>query len=169
MRRATTGTAYLLWALGMFGICGLQRFYAGQTVLGVVYLFTFGFFGIGQILDVVLIPGMIKTRNNQLRGKYLAEWADEGLLVPVMVSAQADGTVLRVPSTTPAAPAPNPMQHLLKIAQDHGGQLSKAQVALHTGLSPKAVDDLLHEAMVTGYATVTNDPETGAVRYLFDV
>jgi len=137
--------------------------------MGVAYLCTFGFFGIGQILDLVLIPGMIKTRNAELRGKYLVEWVDEGLVVPVMVSAQADGTVSPLQSRPVATAVPTPMQQLLQIAQDHGGQLSKARVALHTGLSPQEVDDLLHEAMVTGYATVTNDPETGAVRYLFDV
>ena len=56
MARANTGTAYLLWALCLFGICGLHRFYAGQIMWGIVYLCTFGLFGIGQLVDLVLHP-----------------------------------------------------------------------------------------------------------------
>ncbi len=159
MARAKTGIAYLLWALCLFGICGLHRFYAGQIVWGIVYLCTFGLFGIGQLIDLVLVPGMVKARNDQLRRKYLAEWSEDGLamLVPIdrkLVAAQ---------------PQVDPMQLLLKAAHANGGNLSKAQVALHTGLSPERVEALIQAALHSGYADVTNDPESGAVRYVFDL
>lgn len=35
------------------GWCGGYRFYKRQTILGVVYLFTLGIFGIGWILDII--------------------------------------------------------------------------------------------------------------------
>ncbi len=37
------------------GICGLQRFYVGKVWTGLLYLITAGLFGIGQLVDVVLI------------------------------------------------------------------------------------------------------------------
>ena len=163
MARANTGTAYLLWALGLFGICGLHRFYAGQMVWGVIYLCTFGLFGIGQLIDLVLVPGLVKARNDQLRRKYLTEWGEDGLVIPMLVDRNL------VAAQTVAPPKEAPMQQLLKAAHTNGGKLSKAQVALHTGLSPDQVDALIQDALRRGYADVTNDPESGAVRYVFDV
>ena len=163
MARAKTETAYMLWTLGFLGICGLHRFYAGQIVLGIVYLCTFGLFGFGQLIDLVLVPGMVKTRNDQLRRKYLAEWGEDGLAMPVpierpLVTAQAI-----------AQPKEDPMLVLLKAAHANGGKLSKAQVALHTGLSTERVEALIQTALHSGYADVINDPESGAVRYVFDL
>ncbi len=54
---------YLLWLCSIFGILGLQRFYLGRWVTGLLWLFTGGLFGIGAILDLVLIPGMVRIEN----------------------------------------------------------------------------------------------------------
>ena len=63
--RKDSGTAYLLWALGFCGLCGLHRFYLGQPVPGILYLLTFGICGIGQLIDLFLIPGEVRTANLQ--------------------------------------------------------------------------------------------------------
>lgn len=40
--------------VGIFtGIAGLQRFYTGQIGMGILYLFTAGFCGIGSIVDAI--------------------------------------------------------------------------------------------------------------------
>ncbi|WJI26011.1 TM2 domain-containing protein [Thermosynechococcus sp. B3] len=139
------GVAYLLWCLSFVGFCGLQRFYVGQPMIGFLYLITFGFCGIGQFIDLFLIPGMVDHRNTYLRGRYLTAWE------------QAD--------LNPATP----MHRLLQVAKEHGGVLSAAQAALYTHFDAQTVEELLFEAQRLGYATVFNDPETGAVRYRFDV
>lgn len=46
---------YLFW---MFGFTGAHRFYYGKTLSGVLWFFTFGLFGIGWLIDVLLIPAM---------------------------------------------------------------------------------------------------------------
>lgn len=166
MRRANKPTAYLLWAVCIFGVCGLQRFYMGQVVWGLVYLFTFGFFGIGQLLDLLLIPGLVDQRNQELRRLY---WARHGadILEPTGLSTQG---LVSSPGQAPAQEsALSPLQRVLKVAHEQGSSLSEAQIVLHTGLAPEKVKPVLQEAMRLGYADVSNDPKTGAVRYVFDL
>ena len=70
MQQVNSGTAYITWCLCLFGICGGQRFYTGNAGLGIVYLLTFGVFGIGQFVDLFLIPDMVEKRNLYLKGAY---------------------------------------------------------------------------------------------------
>jgi len=147
--RIDSGVAYLLWCTCFLGFCGGQRFYSGKVGSGLIYLFTFGLFGFGQLIDLALIPGMVSDRNRVLSGRYLGN-----------PNQQA------VTATVPTSP---PMQRLLKAAKANGGTLSLAQAALHTELEPAALRALLKEAQQLDYAEVTNDLKTGAVRYRFDV
>lgn len=55
---------YLFWILGF---TGLHRFYYGKPITGAIWLFTFGVFGIGWIVDLFLIPGMADTANAQYK------------------------------------------------------------------------------------------------------
>ena len=38
-----------------FGFFGIHQFYVGNTAKGIIYLFTGGLFGIGIIIDIILI------------------------------------------------------------------------------------------------------------------
>ena len=55
--------AYILWLLGFAGICGLHRLYIGKTGSGLLYMFTFGVFGIGQFIDLFLTSDMVDDWN----------------------------------------------------------------------------------------------------------
>ncbi len=61
----STGISYLLWLLCLVGVCGVHRFYNGKWITGVLYLLTFGFFFIGQLVDLVLIPAMTQRANRR--------------------------------------------------------------------------------------------------------
>ena len=61
----TSGTAYVLWCACFFGGCGIHRFYLGKYGTGLLYFFTFGLFGIGQFIDLFLIPGMVERENKK--------------------------------------------------------------------------------------------------------
>jgi TM2 domain-containing membrane protein YozV len=164
MQKAYPAIAYLCWCLCFFGVCGAQRLYSGRIVSGLLYLFTFGFCGIGQLIDLALIPGMVHKRNVYLRRLYATPPGADA--AAILNTARTPERQLVQPQATNSN---SPMQKLLQIAQQHGGCLSSAQVALYTGLEPEQVKALLKEAMKAGYADVYNDPTSGAIRYRFDV
>ena len=53
--------AYVLWLVA--GIFGAHRFYLGKTKSGIAFVFTFGFFGIGWLIDAGLIPNLVHEAN----------------------------------------------------------------------------------------------------------
>ena len=56
--------AYCLWLFpACFGICGIHRFYLGRPVSALVQLFTIGLFGIWWLIDIFLIPDMVRKAN----------------------------------------------------------------------------------------------------------
>ncbi|MCT0229405.1 TM2 domain-containing protein [Synechococcus sp. CS-1324] len=63
-RRVSVG--YLLWALSIFGVCGIQRFYARKPLSGTLWLVTLGWCGIGQLIDLFLIPHLVEQANQPL-------------------------------------------------------------------------------------------------------
>ncbi len=69
-----TGFAYLFWCLCLVGVAGIHRFYMGKWITGIIWLVTFGLFGIGQLIDLVLIPGMASRANRSLmhQGRLIA-------------------------------------------------------------------------------------------------
>lgn len=168
MNQVNSGTAYLLWCLWLFGLGGIQRLYAGSVGIGLIYLFTWGLFGVGQVLDLALIPGMVEKRNIYLRGLQ----GNKGFNVTPQVTLNiTDIEQLKhlKEAQLASGAAISPMQKLLRAAKEHGGQLSIAQAALYTELEPTQLRELLQEALRAGYADVNNDPKTGAVRYHFDI
>lgn len=57
----------LLGLLGIFGIAGIDRFYTGSILLGVLKLITFGGLGLWTIIDVILVvTGSYKDGNGNV-------------------------------------------------------------------------------------------------------
>ncbi len=68
--RRSLAVAYLLWALGFFGapfgfpgLHGIHRFYCRKPVSGSLWLLSFGLLGIGQLVDLLLIPRLVEQAN----------------------------------------------------------------------------------------------------------
>ncbi|MFP4354221.1 MAG: protein kinase domain-containing protein [Phycisphaerae bacterium] len=79
-RVVAMGMTFLIFA----GLGGIQRLYVGKTVSGLLYLFTFGFFGVGQLLDLIAISA---GRFTDHRGRALRSRGDQ----PVAMDSRVGG------------------------------------------------------------------------------
>jgi TM2 domain-containing membrane protein YozV len=57
--------AYIL--LIFFGVIGVHKFYLGRAGLGVAYIFTLGFFGIGVLIDIFTLNTQTLEANAKMR------------------------------------------------------------------------------------------------------
>ena len=64
-RRKEQQNLLIMTLVGFFGVAGIQRFVTGETVLGILYLFTIGFCGIGTIIDVINIKRLTSEFNQK--------------------------------------------------------------------------------------------------------
>lgn len=173
-----TGIAYILWILGMFGFCGIHRLYLGRIGTGTLYFFTFGLFGLGQVIDLFLIPDMVKEKNYYLQKKAethnLLRWTDMGeqvirnkadtLFKKVQTSANSSTDLSSTKKDKSAL-----MLKLLKAAANNNNVLSLGQAVMILELPVEEVEQLLQEAVKQNLAHIDNDLKTGAVRYYFDI
>lgn len=60
-------TAYILWCGCFLGLFGLHRLYAGRIGSGLLWLFTAGLLGFGQLIDLFMIPEHIDIANSRYR------------------------------------------------------------------------------------------------------
>ena len=149
--------SYLLSGAFFFvGLGGLHRLYNGKVGTGLLWLFTFGMFGIGQCVDLLLIPNMVDDYEQNLR--YKAGLSSLG----VPVNQQAVTSQIYRPTEDEL------MVKLIQAAEQKGGSLTVTQGVMATGSGFLAVEDTLKEMLKSGYVRIDNDPINGAVTYYFD-
>ncbi|GAB4241170.1 MAG: TM2 domain-containing protein [Elainellaceae cyanobacterium] len=158
------GTSYILWLTIFLGLGGMHRFYNGKMVSGLIWLLTGGLFGVGQIIDLLLIPGMVEDHNLKYRTKHLLIY--DPSQPAVTQPLESKGQMLESKEQPPTA-AQLRMQ-LLRAAQQRGGRLSLTQAVIDTGVDFDQVEPVLLELVQKGRADLQNDARTGAVVYTFD-
>lgn len=151
----TKGTSYLLWLAILLGIGGLHRFYNGKMISGFLWLLTGGFFGVGQLIDLFLIPDMVDEYNL----KRLSRFGSADAALQPAFSRTVD---LQQPKLAEQLDV-----KLLKAAHRRNGKLSVTQGVTDTGASFTDVQATLLGMARKGYADIQNDPNTGAVVYVF--
>ncbi|NEU73141.1 NINE protein [Hassallia byssoidea VB512170] len=148
--------SYMLNVVGFFGLLsGLHRIYNGKIGTGLLWLCTFGVFGVGQFVDLFLISNMVEEHDQKLRLK--AGLSPLG--VPLNQTAVASQVY---------QPSGNQlMVKLLEAAESRGGTLTVTQGVKATGASFTEVEAILKEMLKSGYVKIDNDPINGAVTYHF--
>ncbi|MGB5709598.1 MAG: hypothetical protein WBM44_01620, partial [Waterburya sp.] len=129
---------------------------SGKITSCLLYFFTLGFFGVGQFIDLFLIPSMTRERNMRLLYEATIEARNNSPKVTLVKQEQEQKKT-------------DPMLILLKAAATHNNALSVGQAMLATELPIDQVETLLNKALKQGLAHIDNDEKTGAVRYYFDV
>ena len=100
------GLSYFLCILQFFiGISGIHRFYLEKPISGILYLMTWGFFGIGTIVDLINMPKIV----DKINIKYLKKNNLEKL--------------------------PSDERKILEIAKKHGGTITIQMVSLESNMS----------------------------------
>ena len=148
--------SYLLNILGFLGFTGgLHRLYNGKVATGLLWMFTLGLFGFGQFVDLFLIPNMVEEREMKLRLK--AGLSPFGVAQTPQVIA----------TEIYESPQETLMVELLKAAEKRGGEISVTQGVLETGAKFSQVEATLKEMHQSGYVGIGNNPDNGAVTYIF--
>jgi TM2 domain-containing membrane protein YozV len=154
------GTSYLLWLTIFIGFGGVHRLYNGKVLTGLLWLFSGGLFGIGQLIDLVLIPDMVDSHNLNRARRLGTTLYDPNL--PAI-----SRTVTTVEARSPQQRQEQLRVKLLKAAQKRDSRISVTQAVADTGADFSEVETLLLEMVKKGYASLANDPKSGAVLYTF--
>jgi len=118
MKQVNRGTAYILWCLWLFGLGGVQRLYTGNIGTGLLYLLTWGLFGIGQVIDLVLIPNMVYKRNMYLRG--LASVSNTPIQRLLKAAKENNGLLSIAQATMYTELEPQEVKQLLQESEKNG-------------------------------------------------
>ncbi|RMF28062.1 MAG: NINE protein, partial [Cyanobacteria bacterium J083] len=150
-----------------FGAAGMHRIYAGKYTSGIIWLFTYGLFGLGQIIDLTLIPGMIEEKNRKLMLMSGEEYREN---VPQLVINFEEKTVSTSGSQVnqaSKAKATSDLHTILQLAKNNPEGISLADCVLATQKTPEEIKPVLNKLISDGLIDVDNHPTTGTVIYKF--
>ena len=147
--------SYILNAAWFVGLGGLHRLYNGKVGTGLLWLLTYGLLGVGQFVDLFLIPNMVDEHAMKLRLK---------------AGLSPFGVPLNEIVTTSQVYQPSGNQLMVKLieaAEMRGGALTVTQGVKATGAGFGEVETVFKEMLKSGYVRIDNDPITGVVTYHF--
>lgn len=170
----TNKQAYIFWCCGLVGLCGLHRFYTKHYLSGTLYLITFGFYGVGQFIDLFYVGKMVDEFNTKLGLRTIA-----GYQVPPAVQQQVvvnigEQIASILPSGVSAAASGNsaapqtsnntqsPEERIMNRC--HDDEASMGQLCLASGLAPLEAKKIVNDLEGHGIIVARVD-ENGTIKY----
>ncbi|MDF5729665.1 MAG: NINE protein [Rhizonema sp. PD38] len=152
--------AYLYWCAIFIGFAGIHRIYCGKYASGILWLFTFGFFGFGQFIDLIGIPGMVDERNLKYAMLHGTNVSNNQTVVVNVADYIA-------PTVAPAQleSKKTDTQKILEFAKSNGDIVTLSDCVITTGKPAKDVKELLGTLCSDGVMEVGNHPTSGIVIY----
>lgn len=166
MRHPDTGLAYIFWLVSFAGFAGLHRLYLGKPVSGIFYLVTWGFFGIGTILDGIRMPELVRRARLERRINQLLDYEDN--LDAIDRSSRSVRKVAHNgASRRSGTPRKKGLEHaILTHALEQHGIASPSRIAIEAQTTPEKAREHLERLVVQGFANATVSRD-GAMFYVF--
>jgi TM2 domain-containing membrane protein YozV len=134
----STGTAYLLWLLGGFGVLGFHRIYLKKYGTAAIWFFTGGLGGVGCVYDLVTLPSQVREANLQ---QYYRS------------ALNASRATALPPRERRELPARESIERvILRCARKNSGYVTAAEVALEGDISIGDSKTALEKLAAKGYA-----------------
>jgi len=156
----------LLLVAGFTGICGLQRFYVGKVGSGLLYLFTIGFLGVGQFIDLFLLAEMVDDYNRKkgylLPGQFIAPSAQQQVVVNIGEHVSSAIAGLGAGQQMKEAVPKTLDQKILQRCHDESASIG--QICLAAGVDAKEVKEAVDRLTAEGLLHADID-DAGVIRY----
>lgn len=131
--------SYFLGALGwLTPFAGMHRFYLGKPISGIFFLLTWGFAGIGTLIDMIRMPELVDVSNYRL-----------------LMTRRLE-----------VGPITNYERDILNCANRNGGRVTIQRVAMDTNLSLANAKTQLEKLRHEGFCSLDIDVD-GADVYFF--
>lgn len=153
-----SGTGYLLWALCLIGICGIHRFYLDKPVSAIIWFVTGGLCGLGQLVDLFILPGMVREKNLELAAIAAQHYLPRGGY-GALPAPEDDSRRL--------SPEERLQVELSRLASQRGGHLTVNDGVVATGRPHGEVQEILETMVKEGHIDMDVDPNTGAIVFYF--
>lgn len=155
----STAVAYILWALGGFGVMGLHRFYLRKIPTGFLWLLTGGLGFMGSIYDFLTLPGQVREAN--IRAGYRE----------ALDMSPRDRFIIRERYVDPAfGSAPRPRESIekaiLRTAKKNGGLVTPGEIAIESDYSSDDARAALEKLAAKGFCEMRVRP-SGVIVYRF--
>jgi hypothetical protein len=144
-------------------LAGVHRLYSGKYLTGLVWLFTLGFLGIGQLIDLLLIPGMIKEKN--LKNKWLYRGGNNNMAITPEVVIETANEIRPMFRETTTKVELSDIHTIFNLAKHNHGKVSLVDCVIATGKPASELRRTLEYLCLEGFLAVDNHPEQGALIY----